>query len=225
MSARVERGSAAVRVAASPAGLVWLPSRRWFLKTGAITGAGVLALGCGSPGQPAADAGLPDAAEPDGPPVVDPGDDVGEPMLSPEETGTLAEVEVAALWALFEQIGQRWQNGSHCLIDRQEALAEILALKTQQVPSYYAEYRLATEVLNAIAQQQGADQVLEAVLAFPTDAPATVGGHVRTYTLSEFLRLQVTQGGFRVLDYRNYPGFEGGTMEDPKNLPYRPWEG
>lgn len=224
MTAR-ERGSAAAQAATSPGGLVSLPSRRWFLKTGAVAGAGLLAWGCGSSGGPAADAGLPDAAAPDGPPVVDPGADVGEAMLSPEEIGTLTGVEVAALWTLFEQIGRRWQNGSYCLIDSQEALAEILALKTQQVPSYYAEYRLASEVLNGIAQQQGADQFLEAVLGFPTDAPATVGGHVRTYTLSEFLRLQVTQGGFRVLGYLNYPGFEGGTMEDPKNPPYHTLEG
>jgi hypothetical protein len=225
MSTRVERGSATGRVAASPAGLVSLPSRRWFLKTGAIAGAGVLAWGCGSSGSPAADAGLPDAAGPDGQPVVDPGEDVGEAMLSPDQTGTLTEAEVAVLWALFEQIGQRWQNGSYCLIDSQEALAEILALKTEEVPSYYAEYRLASQVLNGVAQQEGADQTLEAVLGFPTDKPSTAGGHVRTYTLTEFLRLQVTQGGFRVLGYLNYPGFEGGTMEDPKNLPYRALEG
>jgi hypothetical protein len=225
MSARVERGDAAARAAASPAGVVSLPSRRWFLKTGAVAGAGLLAWGCSSPAGSAVDAGLPDGAEPDGPPVVDPGADVGEAMLSPEERGTLTAVEVAALWTLFEQIGRRWQNGSYCLIDSQEALAEILALKTQTVPSYYAEYRLASQVLSGIAQQQGADQMLEAVLGFPVDAPATVGGHVRMYTLSEFLRLQVTQGGFLVLGYRNYPGFEGGTMEDRKNLPYRTWEG
>jgi hypothetical protein len=225
MTARVERGSGAARAATGPAGLVLLPSRRWFLKAGAVAGAGLFACGGNSPAGSIVDGGLLDAGEPDGSPVVDPGADVGEAMLSPEDTGVLTGMEVAALWSLFEQIGRRWQNGSYCLVDSQEALAEILALKTQQVPSYYAEYRLASQVLNGIAQQQGADQTLEAVLGFPTDAPATVGGHVRTYTLTEFLRLQVKQGGFLVLGYRNYPGFEGGTMEDPKNLPYRTGEG
>lgn len=220
MSPRSEPGTAGVRFREATDDM--LPSRRRFLKTSALMGASFLVWGCGSSPDPQLDASIPDGAPPDGTPPVDPNAPLPEGMLAPEQTGMLTAVELASLWQIFEHIGKRWNSGSFCTIDSESKLAEILSLKTLQSPSYLAEYQLAHELLTGLTQQHGPEQALDQMFEFPVDAPTTtVAGHVRMYTLSELIRLQVTQGGFRVLGYLNYPGFEGGPMDDPDNLPYR----
>ena len=148
-------------------------------------------------------------------------DPLPEEMLKPEETGTLKAAETETMWRLFADIGRRWKNGQLCLLTR-EGFADILDLKTQLVPSYLEEYRLTTRVLADLERESGPASAMDMLFAIPANAPATtIAGHIRRYTISELLRVQVSHGAFRSFGYVNYPGFAGGGYADPDHLPYR----
>ncbi|WP_257456113.1 hypothetical protein [Archangium lipolyticum] len=183
-----------------------LLSRRRLLVLGSAAGTGLLLWGCKDDPKPA---------------PFDPNAAVPEGLLDPENTGTLSAVEAASLWTVFSAIGTRWKNGGFCTID-QEGLREILDLKTTQTPSYFSEYQLIHRAYEQLSQQYGPERALDELFAIPADAPeTTVAGHIRKYTLAELINLQVSHGSFRQMGYLNYPGFMGGTYNDPSHLPYR----
>jgi hypothetical protein len=189
-----------------PPGDKELLSRRQILALGTAASAGLLLWSCR--GDLRREPFKPEAALPEG-------------LLEPTKTGTLSAAEAATMWTVFSYIGTRWKNGALCTIDEQE-LRYILLLKTEQTPSYYSEYQLAHRSYHQLSQQYGPERALQELFALPADAPAgTVAGHIRKYTLAELIKLQVSHGAFRQLGYLNYPGFPGGTYDDPSHLPYR----
>ncbi len=164
----------------------------------------------------------PPGAHADEPPATpSPSEPLPPTLLFPERTGRLPDARQAVLAAIFADIGRRWRNAAYNPIDRQRFLS-IAALKSAQTPSYLSEYLLATQTYLDWSAQHGPARAMDMLFAIPADASlTTVAGHVRTFTLSELLQLQVSQGAFRWLGYVNYPGFAGGRYNDPSRLPYR----
>ncbi len=190
--------------------------RRHFLELSLLTGTAAVAW---SLREAAADDDA--AASPAPSPSALPAEPLPTTLLFPERTGRLPPERATALGVIFDDVGRRWRNAAFNRIDRAQLLS-IVALKTGRTPSYLSEYLLATQTYLDWAARHGPARALDLLFAIPADAAlTTVAGHVRTYTLFELLKLQVSQGTFRSLGYVNFPGFAGGRYNDPARLPYR----
>lgn len=190
------------------------PGRRRFIQIGLLTGTAIAGWGL-------RDARASEAPPSPSPSPATPVEPLPPTILEPQRTGTLAPERADLLFAIFADIGRRWDNAAFNRVDRNEFL-RVTALKTRRAPAYLTEYELATQLLTDWTARYGRARALDILFAIPADAAlTTVQGHVRTFTLSELLRLQVSQGTFRKLGYVNFPGFAGGRYNNPARLPYR----
>ena len=139
-------------------------------------------------------------------------------MYDPEETGILRREHKDALWHVFSYIGSRWQTTPFNAVTR-TAFTRVLDLKTSRTPSYYMEYISAVQLLDKLALQTGSISSAIAGLFENGDHDDSQQQHAYTYVVSEFIMLQVARGGFRKWGYLNYPGYTGGSF----NNPYRVW--
>jgi hypothetical protein len=149
-------------------------------------------------------------------------------IRNPELTGELPLSGIDRLWRIFEHIGGHWSNAADVAMDRQR-FARILALKVSEFPSYLTEYSDASDLFSRLEAQLGdSAQALRVLFTPPSstapDFPSTPLGHAQTYVVTEFINLQIANGGFRHFGYVNYPGWIGGPLADVAELPYREWK-
>jgi len=136
--------------------------------------------------------------------------DLGQPGW----TGTLPPIGKNLLWSAFEYIGQTWDNGRHCILTRTDFDA-IVDLKTGERPSYLAEYVAFTAKLERELQGKDRKQALRLVF-FDNGDP-----RLKKFVVAELIELQLAYGGFRMLGWKNFKGFQGGPFSNPANPPYR----
>lgn len=137
----------------------------------------------------------------------------------PDVIGELKGSEYALLWLLFSHIGHTRGSSENTLDEC--AFREIVNVKITVRPSYLTEYLVFCRHFESLCESQGLSAALESVLAIPDDAPNTMAGHIKFYTVREFSYLWAFSGGFRDFGYFNYPGYSGGEYSDPNHLPYR----
>lgn len=144
------------------------------------------------------------------------------PLPDPDATGTLAPETAATLWEIVSFVGTNWGiSGSSSLTER--GFAEFLDLKTTQVPSYFTVYGLADQLFSLLVSSLGTAQAALAYLYTPAPSnPPPNWDVVRAWVVQEFINLYVSQGAFREYGWMLFPGFPGGSFDDPDHLPYRP---
>lgn len=142
------------------------------------------------------------------PPVID-------GPRNPQQIGLLPPQDIGDIWSIFNYIGQAWRNGEFCQIKTLQDFKPIIDLKTYRMPSYLTEYREAIRIFRQLKLQFGEQEALRKIF-FEKQDP-----YLCEYVLSEFLQLQISQGGFLKFGYMNYLGYEGGPFDDPSHLPYR----
>ncbi len=147
-------------------------------------------------------------------------EDIGEgwlhapPAKLPTETATL-------MTDLFMVLGHVWQLVAPAEAEGRRALFQVfLQAKTEQAPSYYAEYANAAQLMAARTAKSG-HSALQDLLLEPSRLaaePHTRLAHFRRYVVQEFAEFHLIHGGFRVFGYQNFPGYMGGPLT---THPYR----
>ena len=135
----------------------------------------------------------------------------------PTQTQSLPKESKDVLWTIFQFIGKTWRNGSFCTLDRRDFDA-IIDLKTEQPPSYAAEYRHAIAVFHRLREVHGEDQALHGLFFNHPDQA------VKKFVIAELIELQLVHGGFRLFGFRNFKGFMGGPFGLQTRPPYHPME-
>ncbi len=127
-----------------------------------------------------------------------------------------------ALWKIFEAIGENWFNTIYESNNQRSSWYEMIKAKTENAPNYTGEYVNAIYVLNELYQQYGEKEAFHK-LFFESEVdnnapPTTRLAHCKIYVVNEFIRVQITAGGFKSWgeknggeQARNYHGFLGGT--------------
>lgn len=136
-------------------------------------------------------------------------------LTNPNLTDILPPEDMHDIWSIFNYIGQAWQNAEFCNIKTEQDFKPIIDLKTSQTPSYLTEYQKAIAFFRDLKSKYGESEALRK-LFFEDSEPG-----IRQNVLSEFLYLQIAQGGFLKFGYKNYLGYMAGPFDDPSNLPYR----
>jgi hypothetical protein len=141
-------------------------------------------------------------------------------LLQPEVPGILREEDKDIVLRCWGRIAERWATVESIAMTA-VGLNDVLDLKTREPPSYYTEYMLALRIYRALVPTHGDDGALDALLTC-SEPSGTAGWHVQTYFVSELIFLQVSvAGAFSSFGYVNYPGWTGGSYNDPDHLPYR----
>ena len=130
------------------------------------------------------------------------------------ETGTLDQASKDILWQMFDYIGKFWENSEHVILPRDE-FDVILDLKTQSPPSYLRAY----QALAAHIKQRASKHDVTAALNGLFFNKSAADDHAPI--IAEFIELQMAYGGFRMLGYKNYKGYQGGPFNSPSYKPYR----
>ena len=133
------------------------------------------------------------------------------PTLIFSEPCTLPESQIEKLWQIFAQIGDHWKDVYNESKNLKSAWLEMVKVKTEQQPSYSAEYNnaiLVIEELTRLYGEQDAYQKLffnykipqsqaEKGVAKPHLLLTTLLAHTKYYVVDEFIRMQVLSGGFK----------------------------
>jgi hypothetical protein len=125
-------------------------------------------------------------------------------QILPSPVGTLTDPEKQALWQLFGALGRTWQMD----VGDSASFFSLLDLKTQQPPSYLAEYRNAAARFTELERAQPAALAAKALLR-PREGDEG-GQHARDFVAREYIVLLLMSGGFRKFGLGKYPGFAGG---------------
>lgn len=127
-----------------------------------------------------------------------------------------------ALWELFEAIGENWSNTIYNSNNQRSSWYEMLKAKTENAPNYTGEYVNAIYVLHELYALYGKKEAFyklffESGIAHD-EPPTTRLAHCKVFVVNEFIRMQITAGGFKSWgtkyggeQARNYHGFLGGT--------------
>ncbi|WP_064966239.1 hypothetical protein [Tenacibaculum ovolyticum] len=126
------------------------------------------------------------------------------------------------LWEIFEAIGEAWQNTIYDSNNQKSSWLEMLKAKTNNAPNYTGEYVNAIYVLNELYAQYGKKHALNKLFFESginnTAPPTTRLAHCKIFVVNEFIRMQVTAGGFKSWGdanggekAKNYHGFLAGT--------------
>jgi hypothetical protein len=126
------------------------------------------------------------------------------------------------LWELFQAIGENWSNTIYESNNQRSSWYEMLKAKTENAPNYTGEYVNAIYVLNELYAQYGRKEAFYKLFfesGIDNDAPPTNRlAHCKIYVVNEFIRVQITAGGFKSWGTKygseqalNYHGFLGGT--------------
>lgn len=155
---------------------------------------------------------------------------IGGPVCSEElpaglifaEGQDLTHQNKEALWELFEAIGENWQNTIHDSHNQRSSWYEMLKAKTENAPNYAGEYVNAIYVLNELYSMYGKEDAFSKIFfesGIKNDEPPTTRlAHCKVYVVNEFIRVQITAGGFKSWGTKNggeraknYHGFLGGS--------------
>lgn len=144
------------------------------------------------------------------------------PLPDPTLTGTLSPDTAATMWEIISFVGTNWGiSGSSTLTER--GFQGFLDLKTTQVPSYFTVCGLADRLFARLVNRLGSAQAALVYLYTPAPSnPPPDWDVARAWVVQEFINLYVSQGAFRGYGWMLFPGFPGGSFDDPSNLPYRP---
>lgn len=140
-----------------------------------------------------------------------------------------------ALWELFQAIGDNWSNTIYDSNNQRSSWYEMLKAKTENAPNYAGEYVNAIYVLNELYAQYGKKEAFHKLFfesGVDNSAPTTTRlAHCKIYVVNEFIRVQITAGGFKSWgeknggeQAKNYHGFLGGSRYNrtPKVRAYTP---
>jgi len=127
-----------------------------------------------------------------------------------------------ALWEIFEAIGETWQNTIYNSNNQRSSWFEMLKAKTGNAPNYTGEYVNAIYVLNELYTQYGKKEAFKKLFfesGVDNSAPPTTRlAHCKVFVVNEFIRMQITAGGFKSWgdanggeQAKNYHGFLAGT--------------
>ena len=127
--------------------------------------------------------------------------------------GSLARRDHRLLLGFFRHIGKRWELAAASGVGDRH-FASLTSHKTEQRPSYLAEYHEAAVIIAEVRARTGSlDEAYERLLV-PVDLPGfslhTRLGRAQRFVSSELITWIVCQGGFRRFGYANYRGFMGG---------------
>ena len=123
--------------------------------------------------------------------------------LTASPTGKLAAAEKEALWSVADGIGAIW-NMKHV---PKAAFLEIVDMKTEQPPSYLAEYRHAIGSLRASRDKMPVRDFIAATIG--AGSAQAADPRIAMFVVGEFARLQLAYGGFRQFGLQRYRGFMG----------------
>jgi hypothetical protein len=167
------------------------------------------------------------------------------PTLIFSEPCPLPENKIEKLWQIFAQIGEHWKDVYNESKNLKSAWLEMIKVKTEQQPSYSAEYNNAILIIEELIQlygEQNAYQQLFFSYKIPHSQPekdtekpqpilTTLLAHAKYYVVDEFIRMQVLSGGFKhfggqsnesgeVIKVKgvNYKGFVKGSRYRNENL-------
>lgn len=144
------------------------------------------------------------------------------PGLLPRQGQELTAYERGALWRLFQHIGLVWENLHPSATDSanlKSSWLEFIDAKTQQEPSYVAEYSNAVLVVDELIEIYGEQEAYKRLFldnGIPEGPPVTRLAHAKKYVVDEFIRVNVVASGFRSFGPRggrgrNYKGYIGGS--------------
>lgn len=150
-----------------------------------------------------------------------------DPGLLPVEQQQLTEHQRAVLWTLFRQIGRCWGNVVSDSANLKSTWTEFIEVRTTTEPSYTGEYANAVSVLEDLIEMYGEQNAFTLLFlrsGVPEGPPMTRLAHAKRYVVDEFIRVQVTAGGFKSFGARNYKGYLGGSRYNrtPRVRAYRP---
>ncbi|NMH89914.1 hypothetical protein [Flavivirga algicola] len=151
------------------------------------------------------------------------------------EGQSLTHQNKEALWEIFEAIGASWANTIYNSNNQRSSWYEMLKAKTENAPNYAGEYVNAIYVINELKAMYGTEDAYKKLFfesGIDNNAPPTTRlAHCKIYVVNEFIRMQITAGGFKSWgtkydgeQARNYHGFLGGTRYNrtPRVRAYNP---
>jgi hypothetical protein len=140
--------------------------------------------------------------------------------LLPGDLQQLTARELNVLWRLFQAIGRTWRDSSFDSVNIHSGWVEFIHAKTTVAPSYTGEYSNAVSCVGELVEMYGEAQALEKLfLESGVDSqapPVTRLAHAKVYVVDEFIRVQVSQEGFKSWQGHNYKGFVGGSRFNRK---------
>lgn len=131
-------------------------------------------------------------------------------LRSPTEVGKLPANELFVLWNYYKFIAKYWGNSKYLRSTNLDSFSKVMALKTLSRPSYLYEYRSAIHIMSYGERKPDYNR-------FFTN---NIDAYSTKFVTLEFLRLNISSGGFKVFGYKNYVGYAGGRFDDPIKIPY-----
>jgi len=138
--------------------------------------------------------------------------------LLPGDIQELTAHERDALWQLFQAIGDTWGNSNFHSINIKSTWLEFIHAKTTVAPSYTGEYSNAVSCISELIEMYGAREAYRKLFFEYRGAtpPLTRLAHAKIYVVDEFIRMQVSQEGFKSWNGANYKGYVGGSRFNRK---------
>lgn len=141
--------------------------------------------------------------------------------LLPSNPGRLAAGQVEGLWEVFVHIGKTWGAPEEEPLYQRSQWLEFLNVKTEQEPSYLAEYRSGLEVLNELERLHGEGRWQKLFFEHGVTGPPTTRlAHLRVFVVEEFIKVWLTSGGFKSYGAGNYNSYISGSRSAVRP-PYR----
>ena len=163
--------------------------------------------------------------------------------LLQSEPRELTHAEVDSLWRLFKAIGQAWDNVYNDSAGLKSSWLEFISEKCMVRPSYVAEYVNAINVDDELIAKYDEMEAFHKLFfdnGLPENSLDTRLAHAKHFVVDEFIRAQVTAGGFKKFiepdgeqpegdrirpdNIVNYRGFVAGSRFN-RIVPVRPYKG
>jgi len=123
------------------------------------------------------------------------------------EPRQLSDAEIDGLWRIFVAIGANWKNTVHESAGLKSSWLEFVTQKSTIRPSYVAEYVSALEVVDELIEMYGAEAFSNLFFrnGIPRNSLDTRLAHAKHFVVDEFIRVQITTGGFKDFVPRKTP--------------------
>jgi hypothetical protein len=144
-----------------------------------------------------------------------------EMPVNATQTGELNKREFKVLSGLCEFVDKVWELKSLSSSYLSQLQAD-LTLKTDQIPSYFTEYRHALQLIDLMVQHTGSAEEAWTVLLFADftvdNFEVTLLGRARRFVFSEMIAHQIPlSGAFKGFGLVNYRGYFGGPFTSPNS--------
>lgn len=132
--------------------------------------------------------------------------------LLPSNPGNLTAGQIEELWEVFVHIGNTWGTPEEEPLYQRSQWLEFLKVKTEQEPSYLAEYRSGLDVLGELERLYGDGRWQKLFFEHGvTGSPTTRLAHLRVFVVDEFIKVWLTSGGFKSYGAGNYNSYISGS--------------